>query len=686
MGVEAFALYGLVGLQGAEKTQQGLQGVSREADKTKKGLGGVSGGMKGLTTTLGIAAAAVATFGVAWTKAMELGKAGAQVTQTGQSFEGLIQRMGGTGETLAELRRESKGTVDDLKLMSSTTALLSGTSGQLSKALLNATPELMEMAKAANKLNPTLGDTTYMYESLALGIKRGSPMILDNLGITVSIEQANRKYADSLGVSVDALTKEQQQMALLNAVLEKGGILVSQAGGNTDSATDSFARFDAASKNLADELKAGLAPALAEVAEGATWLITYSKRVDEALQTHATEVMKNTKTYDDYVTEMLRASVAAGKIDEASISNVKNLGANSDSVQNLMKSLGYMSEAQYTGSKAIANSTQYVDRWDKAIEDATTGALQGFDEAAKAIEEYKKTMDEAQQVARDFYVTQSGLSESLKDAQNADLARVAVDQLNESLQAGTITQSQYDAAVKDAQLTYGLATAKSIALAENIAAVTAAAATGIIPQAQLAEALAALNEDAADGAVSLEALLIKLGANKGEAKAFADEVAAAADANKRLADQPGKISDSAKLAEDALARMEEKFDGVGGKADDSAGQVENFAKQVEALRDRINELKDKKVTITLDTIGNAPPVDVGGDANTAKYGGASGLDYTVPPGYPHDSYPVRAQSGERVIVMPAGQSGPVGGNRFYGNVTFVVQGGSIDDMMSQVRR
>ncbi len=41
-------------------------------------------------------------------------------------------------------------------------------------------------------------------------------------------------------------------------------------------------------------------------------------------------------------------------------------------------------------------------------------------------------------------------------------------------------------------------------------------------------------------------------------------------------------------------------------------------------------------------------------------GGASGLDFVVPPGYPNDSYPMRVQSGEHVTVTPAGQ--PSGGN------------------------
>ena len=74
-----------------------------------------------------------------------------------------------------------------MKLMSATSTLLAGTSGDLATALGNATPQLLEIAKAANKLNPSLGDTAFLYESIATGVKRASPMILDNLGLTIKI-------------------------------------------------------------------------------------------------------------------------------------------------------------------------------------------------------------------------------------------------------------------------------------------------------------------------------------------------------------------------------------------------------------------------------------------------------------------------------------------------------------------
>jgi hypothetical protein len=43
-------------------------------------------------------------------------------------------------------------------------------------------------------------------------------------------------------------------------------------------------------------------------------------------------------------------------------------------------------------------------------------------------------------------------------------------------------------------------------------------------------------------------------------------------------------------------------------------------------------------------------------------GSSKGADFFVPPGYPNDSYPMRVESGERVIVIPKNQQGNVHNN------------------------
>jgi hypothetical protein len=228
------------------------------------------------------AAAAAAVY--ALKQVLELGERGAAVRQTAESFGLLMDKVGVSTGLLERLREASKGTVDDMTLMSSTATLLAGAHGELAKRLAGATPELLEIAKAANKLNPTLGDTTYMYQSLALGIKRASPMILDNLGLTVKIGEANQKMADSLGKSVEQLTAEEQKMALLNATLEAGKILIDQVGGSTDSATDSFSRLDTAWSNAWNSMLGDTSGPIAILAEKLATFAEISDRVRVATE------------------------------------------------------------------------------------------------------------------------------------------------------------------------------------------------------------------------------------------------------------------------------------------------------------------------------------------------------------------------------------------------------------------
>jgi iron-sulfur cluster repair protein YtfE (RIC family) len=207
-----------------------------------------------LKTFAAITAGAVAA-GYAMKKAFEFSREGAAIRQTHESFELLLDKVELAPDLLQKLKTAARGTIPDMKLMSSTATLLAGAHGELGKALGNATPKLLEIAKAANKLNPSLGDTTFMYDSLARGIKRASPLILDNLGLVIKVEEGQRRYAESIGKTIDQLTVEEQKLALLNDVLEQGDILIEQVGGNTEATTDIYDQFTAALENYIDAVK-----------------------------------------------------------------------------------------------------------------------------------------------------------------------------------------------------------------------------------------------------------------------------------------------------------------------------------------------------------------------------------------------------------------------------------------------
>ena len=261
---------------------------------------------------IGVATAAAATMGIVFKKALDLGKAGATVVQATESFEGLVAQMELSIDYLEMLEEAAGGTIDTMTLMAGVGTLVAGTSKDFGRELANAYPQLIEYARAASKLNPHLGTTTDMLNSIALGLKRNSPMILDNLGIVVKLGPANEKYAEAMGITVGEMTAEDKSLALLNETMVAGARLVEQVGGNVDSAIDPFVRLEVATKNLTDTLAAKLSPGLTNVADALTLLVTSFDVISTALEEHNADILVTSTSYEAYIAEITRARVASG--------------------------------------------------------------------------------------------------------------------------------------------------------------------------------------------------------------------------------------------------------------------------------------------------------------------------------------------------------------------------------------
>jgi hypothetical protein len=133
--------------------------------------------------------------------------------------------------------------------------LLTGTSGELKSELSAAMPELLAIARASNKLNPTLGTTSSLFESIAEGVKRGSALRIDNAGIILSQAEASQRYAESIGVSVDELTEQEQKIALLHETQRQGQTIMEQAAETVDDQTEAYAQLRTNVENLTASFK-----------------------------------------------------------------------------------------------------------------------------------------------------------------------------------------------------------------------------------------------------------------------------------------------------------------------------------------------------------------------------------------------------------------------------------------------
>lgn len=138
--------------------------------------------------------------------------------------------------------------------------------------------QMEKLASGARKVSTALGvDFEDAFDRLVRGVSKAEPELLDELGITLRLETANKKYAASINKSADALTAAERSQATYVETLSQ---LNSQFG-SVKPATNSFVVLGKTFQKVAQDITAKLLPAL----EGlATFL---SNNADAALTAFA---------------------------------------------------------------------------------------------------------------------------------------------------------------------------------------------------------------------------------------------------------------------------------------------------------------------------------------------------------------------------------------------------------------
>lgn len=182
--------------------QMGVQFVAADV------LRNVVVGLKDFTTESLQAAAAADRLGKA-TNAMALGfnSSGAAITQS--------------------IQQASQYTINQMDAMQAANqAMLLG--------VAKSPEEFDKLTRIAVALGRAMGqDATKSIEDLTIGLGRQSKLILDNLGLMVSAEQANEKYAASVGKSASQLTDAEKKQAFINEALAQGEAKVASLGEQT---------------------------------------------------------------------------------------------------------------------------------------------------------------------------------------------------------------------------------------------------------------------------------------------------------------------------------------------------------------------------------------------------------------------------------------------------------------------
>jgi hypothetical protein len=194
----------------------------------------------------GLAAATGAAVGLGAALA-KLAIDAAPVEGLSQAFYGLAESAGyGADEMLDALKRGSAGMVSQRDLMLSFNKAAQLVSTDFAVQLPDAMQYLSKVSAATGQ------NMNYLIDSLAVGVGRISPMILDNLGIQVSLADATGRAAEMFGMEADALDKAQVQAGMMNVVLEKLAANTAAMPDATETAAAGLARFSANMQDLRD--------------------------------------------------------------------------------------------------------------------------------------------------------------------------------------------------------------------------------------------------------------------------------------------------------------------------------------------------------------------------------------------------------------------------------------------------
>lgn len=159
-----------------------------------------------------------------------------------------------------------------------------------------------------------------------------------------------------------------------------------------------------------------------------------------------------------------------------------------------------------------------------------------------------------------------------------------------------------------------------------------------------------------------------------------------ADAALALGVAMGVVDTQSVLAAQSVEVLKAKYDSNHDGAISASEAAAGYSAAVIELQKNIAALPDQKdIRINVIQNGLMPSIPSPGSGQTAV-GFSHGADFIVPPGYPNDTFPMRVESGERVIVIPREQMQAGTTNNYTLNMQNFGGAPSVPDLFAQQAR
>lgn len=304
-----------------------VEDTAKAAKKSSQDVGGLvtkfeelSGGSKKLVDILKQAAGAFLAF-VAIKSLKDIADVAARTETLGVVVNVVGQNAGYSAAQIAAFETEVKalGITTGTAREGITKMIQSGL--ELGPALEGGRSAVAELARAAQDLAVVSNsNSSETFQSLILNIQQLDIEGLRFRGIIVSNEEAQQKFAQSIGKTADALTQQQKQQALFNAVLDKSKALAGAyeaSLGTVGKKVQSLARFNEELQNAIGEK---LLPAYGALIDSVTTFLKEAQKiVSETDKTkQSAESLGNTvkvmsEAFRGFLTNLLQIGASVSK-------------------------------------------------------------------------------------------------------------------------------------------------------------------------------------------------------------------------------------------------------------------------------------------------------------------------------------------------------------------------------------
>lgn len=237
--------------------------LTKDVDDIKSKLDSMEGPTRGITTRMVALGAAIGTaLGVLAADAIrrvasgvvDLASNGIKLAPTVDAFMRLSAAAGQSGDEMLRITKTAtKGLIADLDIMQAA-----------NKGLLLGLPitsqEMGTLGQTAVVLGKAMGQgAAKSMDDLITALGRSSPLILDNLGLSVKVGEANDAYARSLGKSSSSLTDAEKKLAFYNAAMAAAKAKVADLGGVQLTLADRLLQVRNGVTNFTDALGVAIA-------------------------------------------------------------------------------------------------------------------------------------------------------------------------------------------------------------------------------------------------------------------------------------------------------------------------------------------------------------------------------------------------------------------------------------------